>query len=131
MWEAFEKSCPGEKITADGLFMGRAVHLPARLLPPLKGIRVLRCGIHLGEFRGKVFIPDHALSHAVPFGKRIELTGEQAEMFARGESFVVDTPFTGFCAAEYKGFRLGLGKMTDGMLKNHYPKGLRKNLKAD
>ena len=131
LWEAFEKSCLGEKITADGLFMGRAVHVPAQTLPPLKGIRVLRCGIHLGEFRGKVFIPDHALSHALPFGKRIELTGEQAEMFARGESFAVDAPFTGFCAAEYKGFRLGLGKVTDGMLKNHYPKGLRKNLKAD
>lgn len=131
LWEAFEKACLGEEITADGLFMGRAVHLPARPLPPLKGIRVLRCGIHLGEFRGRVFIPDHALTHAVLFGRRVDLTGKQAEMYARGESFAVNAPFTGFCAAVYKGLQLGLGKMTDGMLKNHYPKGLRKSLNAD
>ena len=131
LWEAFEKACLGEEITADGLFMGRAVHLPARPLPPLKGIRVLRCGIHLGEFRGRVFIPDHALSHAVRFAKYAELTAEQAEQYMRGESFALDAPFTGFGAAVYKGCRLGLCKMTNGMLKNHYPKGLRKNLTAD
>ena len=26
----------------------------------LKGLLVLRCGLHLGSLRGKIFLPDHA-----------------------------------------------------------------------
>lgn len=49
----------------------------------------------------------------------------------KGETLPVDVPFTGFCAAVYQGLQLGFGKVSDGMLKNHYPKGLRKALYTD
>ncbi|MBO2516014.1 MAG: RNA methyltransferase [Clostridiales bacterium] len=138
LWEQFAGQYLEEKLSADGLFMGRAVHLPAgQPLPPLKGIRVLRCGIHLGEFRGKVFVPDHALSHAVSCRRKAELSLEQACAYLRGETVDVsrmrfpDGDMNGYCTPVYRGLQLGWGKISEGIMKNHYPKGLRKNLSRE
>lgn len=44
--------------------------------PDLKGLKVLRAGLHLGSLRGKVFLPDHAwaVSADPPPFPRVELT---------------------------------------------------------
>ena len=48
----------------------------------------------------------------------------KAMRYLRGETMMKDAE-KGYGAATYRGYALGLYKASDGMLKNHYPKGLR------
>ncbi len=94
-------------------------------LPDLQGIKVLRAGLHLGETRGKIAVPDHAAALCItaPEMPVIDLSGEQALRFAAGETVPGDTE--GWAMIRYRGLVLGWGKGSQGMIKNHYPKGLR------
>ena len=47
------------------------------------------------------------------------------ESYLRGETLPCEAE-NGWCAVGYGGCPLGLGKAVNGILKNHYPKGLRK-----
>ena len=101
----------------------------ALLLPPLPcsldGLRVLRAGLLLGETVKGRFVPAHALAMAacLPLRRRAELSKADALRYLHGET--VPTDKTGWCAVTYAGLALGLGKGSDGVLKNHLPKGLR------
>ena len=103
--------------------------LSAPLLPPLRGIKVLRAGLHLGGMKGKAFAPDHALALGLPVPfpfPSVSLSLSQAQAYQRGESlFPKDAP-RGYVLAAYAGLALGWAKGSDGQLKNHYPKGLRR-----
>ena len=91
-----------------------------------KGVSVLRSGLHLGTVKGKVFVPDHAwaVCNQPPNVPRVELTEEQARMYQNGQ--VVPAEGKGWVLACFAGIPLGWGKVSDGMMKNHYPKGLRR-----
>lgn len=93
--------------------------------PDLRGIRVLRAGLHLCEEKGKQIIPDHAaaMSFQKSFAPETELSGEEALRYMAGETFAAEGK--GWVIASYRGLNLGWGKISDGILKNHYPKGLR------
>lgn len=102
--------------------------LAAPMLPPLDGIRVLRAGLSLGQVKGKVFAPDHALAMAAPMPPlpRVALNAAQAVCFQRGEALAYAGEQRGFLLATHLGLALGFAKANDGLLKNHYPKGLRR-----
>ena len=94
---------------------------------------VLRCGVHLGSVKlsrggkGKpVFTPDHAwaVCNDAPNVPRIVLNKEEAQQYQHGETIQVEE--TGWVLACYGGIPLGWGKASGGMMKNHYPKGLRR-----
>ncbi len=93
---------------------------------PELNVRLLRLGVELGEWDGKNFKPAHAL--AMAFGtlakKKISLSREEAKTYLRGETLTCDGE-SGWVAVCVDGFPLGLGKASGGILKNHYPKGLR------
>ena len=109
----------------NALFMGRTVMAPEKT-PPLHGIKVIRAGLHLGERRGRLFIPDHALAMALPCMRTVQLSMESALSYLHGDALPAPTDFRGWCALTYQGLQLGWGKASDGQIKNHYPKGLRK-----
>ena len=101
------------------------------LLPPtpflFEGVKIVRAGLLLGEVKGSRFEPAHALAMAgkdTPFYKRCELSFDEAMRYLKGETLQKDAE-KGYGAATYMGHALGLYKASDGMLKNHYPKGLR------
>lgn len=112
----------------DELELRRIPELPIGGLP-----MVLRCGIHLGTVKisrsskGKpVFTPDHAwavsnVPHRVPC---VALTQEEARRYQHGDT--VETDAQGWVLACYGGLALGWGKASGGIMKNHYPKGLRR-----
>lgn len=101
----------------------------ALLLPPLPcalaGLRLLRAGLLLGETVKGRFVPAHALAMAagLPLRQRAELSEADALRYLHGET--LSTALSGWCAVTYAGLSLGLGKGSDGVLKNHLPKGLR------
>ncbi len=104
------------------VFGGTVVSAPAP--PPLDGVRALRVGLHLGQVRGRLFLPDHALALARACRVRVALTENEARAYLRGETLPCGE--RGWLALTYEGMQLGLGKASDGQIKNHYPKGLRK-----
>ena len=103
----------------------RLYHVPDGL-PPLNGIKVLRMGLHLGEMRGRVFLPDHALALACDGMRGFAVEERQAVSYQHGDTLDCDEKLSGFYAITYQGYTLGFGKASNGQMKNHYPKGLRK-----
>lgn len=96
----------------------------------LKGLKVLRPGLHIGTFEKKRLEPSHSLALALKpesVQRTFELTtaDDGPEKYLRGESFVTqgDKGWTLVCV---DGYPAGWGKVSNGMLKNHYPKGLRR-----
>ena len=90
--------------------------------------KVFACGVKLGEVIKSRFEPHHQFFKC--FGKdlknRVELSGEDERIakYLHGEVIEADIE-NGWCAVLYEGMVLGGGKAVDGMVKNHYPKGLR------
>ncbi len=116
--------CPRGEITT--LADGRMYLVPAGT-PDLTGLRLLRLGVELGEWDGKLFKPAHAF--AMAFGgdarRKQTLSREESERYLRGETLATDLS-DGWCAVCVEEFPLGLGKCVKGTVKNHLPKGLRK-----
>ena len=96
--------------------------------PDLRGLRVLRAGVHLGEIRKGVFTPDHAwaVSTCPPEVEKVEITEEEAIRYLQGETLQVCGGRKGYVLPVFDGLALGWGKVTGDMMKNHYPKGLRR-----
>ena len=98
----------------------------------LSGLRVLRAGLELGAVSRGRFEPSHALAMALrkeEVCRCIELEGDSPEAYAwlRGESVNVDeTAEKGWTLVQFDGCSAGWGKVNNGILKNHYPKGIRK-----
>lgn len=111
------------------LFGAELYRLPAGCFS-LDGLRVVRPGLHLGTLKKNRFEPSHALSHSLPtgaFSQRLSLSaqGEETAAYLRGETLKAEG-LSGWTAVEIDGFVLGWGKASGGVLKNHYPKGLRR-----
>ena len=94
-------------------------------LPDLKGIKTLRAGLHLGEAKGKNAVPDHAaaLCFRTSGVQAADLTADQAVRYMAGET--VQGEAKGWVLMRWQGLAIGWGKGSDGVMKNHYPKGLR------
>ncbi len=110
--------------------MGGALYA-APELPPLRGLRVLRAGVKLGERKGRVFVPDHALAMALPLPLpwlTMPLDEAQALRYQAGETIAAPNGQSGYILPTLHGLPLGWAKAADGRLNNHYPKGLRRPL---
>ena len=95
---------------------------------PLPSHGVFLSGILLGEVKGKNLFPSYQLFSALGhlFKRRIELSKEDAIRYLKGEELECSIPeMRGFATICYLGVTLGGGKISDGRIKNHYPKGLR------
>ncbi len=103
------------------------------LVPPqagsMDGLRTERAGLHLGCLKKNRFEPAHALAMALrPQDGAQVLELEEPERYIRGETVACEGHgYQGWTLAAAKGCTLGWGKASQGVLKNHYPKGLRRN----
>lgn len=89
-------------------------------------IPLLRFGLHLGTFKGSQFIPDHALALAARAKHIWPIDESAARIFLHGDVLPAAPGTKGWLSPSLHGFPLGWGKASDGQIKNHYPKGLRK-----
>ncbi len=106
--------------------LGEEILSPAAIALPPRG--VVRSGVCLGNLRGRVFLPHHHLFSALGscFYRKSDLSWESPEMTAylRGETVPTELA-RGYAALLCCGVPLGGVKVSDGVAKNHYPKGLR------
>ncbi|MBR6316259.1 MAG: RsmF rRNA methyltransferase first C-terminal domain-containing protein, partial [Lachnospiraceae bacterium] len=130
--------------------LGQQIYLLPKNCPAPDGIKLQRPGLHLGMLKNDRFEPSLALARA--------LTASNVSSYVNFCAFVADTDlmysvdeadytsqarclqdyFTGntLPATDQKGWTLvciagigiGWGKSSGGIIKNHYPKGLRKQL---
>ena len=126
-YAAFSKSFGGDLPEANAQFGDMLIDAPD--LPPMKGLKVLRAGLQLGNMKGKVFMPDHALAMGLTTGgdyPTVAVDEAQAAAYQRGETLPVPDDVSGYCLVTLDGLALGFGKASGGQVKNHYPKGLRR-----
>lgn len=121
------------ELTNDGIFLrfGDNLYLAPEELPSLKGMKVLRPGLHLGELKKNRFEPSHALALALSpaDAQRVcDLSSEEMTVlsYINGQTFTAEGE-KGWYLICVDGFSLGWGKLAGGIMKNHYPKGLRKS----
>lgn len=125
LYREFEKEAMN--ITLDGRFelFGESLYLVPRGID-ISGVRVLRAGLHLGTVKKNRLEPSLALALASDiseFKNVIDCDRKTADIYLSGN--VISCGMTGWCAASYSGYALGWGKASGGVMKNHYPKGLR------
>ena len=107
-----------------------SVYILPRQMPPLSGLKVIRAGILAGKLVKIRFIPSHQLmmcGYPVREDRQLDLAGDDPRIanFLRGMEIPCSPQYKGWCAVAVDGFVLGLGKASNGRMKNHYPKGLR------
>ena len=130
-YRSFEKSVLTEKFAKNLHEISGTLYELPQGIPSWKGVQALRAGVRLGEVKNGRFIPDHALAVAL-FAEQCKnkvsfpLGSEAVEKYLRGETVESEGAQNGWCLVCVEGYPLGWAKAVDGVLKNHYPKGLRK-----
>ncbi len=98
-------------------------------LPDL-GTGVLRQGIPVGAYKGKSFEMAHGFFrvYALRYHHKniLEIDDAMYDTYLRGLEIKTDR-VDGIYLVTYRGLPLGYGKISKGILKNKYPKGLRIN----
>ena len=139
-WMEFEKetfrrpvrSCVfGQDRQVGFLRFGDNLYLIPDEYPSLKGLRVLRPGLHLGEIKKDRFEPSHALALALGADDvqkvwRMSSKDYLPVAYLGGRTFPAEG-LKGWYLILVDGISLGWGKLAGNVMKNHYPKGLRKD----
>lgn len=110
------------------LFGENLYFLPAKM-PSLEALRTERPGLWVGTLKKDRFEPSHSLALALrpcEVERAYELSPDDAAKYLHGESFSCPAELRGWTLLTVCGVSLGFGKASGGVMKNHYPKGLRK-----
>lgn len=116
----------------DGVYLtfGDQLYLAPVHMPQIKGLKVLRPGLHLGTNKKNRFEPSHALALYLKKEEAFKTVNFSAEDKAVREYLSGQAVFSdgdkGWHLMLVDGYGIGWGKRSGGVLKNHYPKGLRK-----
>ena len=104
----------------------------------IKGLKVQRAGLHIGEFKKQRFEPSHSLALALKLSEAknvVKLTCDNPQTigFFNGQSVVLSDEQTAECKKGWAlvcvdGYTAGWGKVNGTQVKNHYPKGLRNKI---
>lgn len=98
-------------------------------LPDLRGLRVLHPGAWLGIMKKNRVEPAHALAlrpDLQPVVNEVNFAPDDPDLLAYLQGENVPAPgMNGWARVTVNGFGLGWGKRVNGVLKSHYPRGLR------
>lgn len=115
---------------------GESLYLVPKALEgrSLKGLSIVRNGLHMGEFKKNRFEPSHHLAlalkpHEVKNLWDLRSSERELERYLAGEALEVLDSLDGWTLVAVDGYSLGWGKSKNGTLKNHYPKGLRVSIR--
>ena len=104
----------------------------------IKGLKVQRAGLHIGEFKKQRFEPSHSLALALKLNDAknvVKLTCDNPQTigFFNGQSVILSDEQAVECKKGWAlvcvdGYTAGWGKVNGTQVKNHYPKGLRNKI---
>lgn len=104
----------------------------------IKGLKVQRVGLHIGEFKKQRFEPSHSLALALKLNDAknlVKLTCDNPQTigFFNGQSVMLSDEQAAECKKGWAlvcvdGYTAGWGKVNGTQVKNHYPKGLRNKI---
>lgn len=120
------------RTSLDGIYLkfGDQLYLAPQDMPSVKGLKVLRPGLHLGTIKKNRFEPSHALALALQpeeavYCYALASTEPVIGAYLNGQTFPAEGE-KGWYLITVDGYSTGWGKLAGGVMKNHYPKGLRK-----
>jgi NOL1/NOP2/fmu family ribosome biogenesis protein/23S rRNA U2552 (ribose-2'-O)-methylase RlmE/FtsJ len=92
------------------------------------GLNVLRSGWLLGSIEKNIFFPEHSLAMGLSSSEfkniiNIDLSSKDLATYLKGES--INFTGDGYHLICTEGISIGFAKVSNGIFKNHYPKGLR------
>lgn len=126
----FLRSCSMELPEKRLQFLEERAFLLPEALPDMRGIRIVRSGLYLGDCKKKRFEPSQALAHALSLDHfqnvlRLSVEDERVEKYLRCETIEAEGKdgWVLVCVDEYP---LGWGKRSRGILKNKFHPGWRK-----
>lgn len=98
-------------------------------MPSVQKLKVLRPGLWLGTLKKNRLEPSHALALALKPENAVYLAdfsynSREIRAYLNGETFPYQGE-RGWYLIQVDGYGIGWGKLSGGIMKNHYPKGLR------
>lgn len=112
----------------------RVFYIPEKM-PFVRGLRILRCGLYMGDMKKNRFEPSQSLAmflKASEFPNVVDLPVEDIRVvkYLKGETIELDRHEyghcqDGICLICVNGFSLGFGKLSKGTMKNKYLPGWR------
>ena len=126
-WLSFAKELGISLPEGKAVCFGQNLFWAPEEMPQLRGLKVLRPGLELGEVKKGRFEPAHALAlwlKDCSCTQSLSPEGEETKAYLHGD--VISSEKKGWCLVKAGEFSIGWGKGDGIRLKNHYPKGLRR-----
>ena len=109
------------------VMFGQSLYWAPLDMPDIARMKVLRPGLELGEVKKGRFEPAHALALWLKDCKnKVSFPADSPELAAYLHGDVVPCGKRGWCQVCTGDYPIGWGKGDGTVLKNHYPKGLRR-----
>ncbi len=127
LWNRFASDMDIRLPKGKAVSFGSSLYWAPEEMPDIRGVKVLRPGLELGEVKKDRFEPAHALAlwlHSCSQTQDFPADSKQIQDYLHGE--VICSSRKNWCLVTVDGYSLGWGKGDGKVLKNHYPKGLRR-----
>ena len=126
-WVSFAKELDIHLPDGKAMQFGQSLFWVPEQMPEIARLKVLRPGLELGTVQKGRFLPAHALALWLRSCATMEdFSADSREMAAYMHGDVVSSKKSGWCLVTVDGYAIGWGKGDGNVLKNHYPKGLRR-----
>ena len=126
-WTAFAREM-GITLPDGAVFsFGQNLYWAPSQMPQLRGLKIVRPGLELAELKKGRIEPAHALAMWLKdagIKQNFAADSQQIKAYMHGD--VVPSDQSGWCLVMVDGYSIGWGKGDGKVLKNHYPKGLRR-----
>ena len=126
-WQVFAKELEITLPEGKAVSFGQNFFWAPATMPDIQRLKVLRPGLELGTVKKDRFEPAHALALWLHGCGNVQSYGPDSEEMRRYiHGDVVPSEKKGWCLVCAGGYSIGWGKGDGRVLKNHYPKGLRR-----
>lgn len=126
-WQSFAGELGIRLPEGKAVCFGSSLFWAPEQMPALDGLKVLRPGLELGTVKKDRFEPAHALALWLKdCGCALDCKADSSGIAAYLHGDVIPSDRRGWCLVRADGYSIGWGKGDGSVLKNHYPKGLRR-----
>ena len=126
-WTSFAKELGIRLPEGKAITFGQTLYWAPAEMPDIRRLKVMRPGLELGTVKKDRFEPAHALAlWLTDCANTQSHDPDSEEMRAYLHGDVIPSNTRGWCLVLAGGYSIGWGKGDGTVLKNHYPKGLRR-----